>query len=153
MSCFCERFVFCNGYVRKEKRYGPSCPKVGGLASPPAQPLVNLLGRANLLWLNCSFPCLSVTNEVVHHGKHSHLDHRGTTAHHDCCPVHQVPVALWELVIPDACSYDGDRCCTEWSLQKRGTERKVGVVKVKIELRWEGGGEWGRGWYLSGIFV
>ena len=35
LSRYCERFVFWNGYVRNEKqRYGPSCPKVGGLKSP-----------------------------------------------------------------------------------------------------------------------
>ena len=43
MSSFCERFVFWNGYVRKEnQRHGPSCPKVGGsspAAPPPERPL------------------------------------------------------------------------------------------------------------------
>ena len=35
VSRYCERFVFWNGYVRNEKqRYGPSCPKVGGLKPP-----------------------------------------------------------------------------------------------------------------------
>ena len=48
MSCFCDCFIFWNGYVRKkDQRYGPSCPKVGGQARPPAQPLPYLHHNAH----------------------------------------------------------------------------------------------------------
>ena len=48
MSCFCERFVVWNGYVReKNESYGLSCPKLGvwGLKPPAPPPARSLFVR------------------------------------------------------------------------------------------------------------
>ena len=51
MSCFCERFIFWNGYVCQENQwFGPRCPKVGG-SSPPAPPHVRSLTWRSVIWI------------------------------------------------------------------------------------------------------